>query len=190
MKIPYRRLISFFLLILCIYIVIIHNLISNTARQDPPPNADYLVVLGAKINGEELSLALYYRVFAAVQYLKNNTTTKVVVSGGQGPGESITEAEAMKRYFLNEGISEERIILEADSTTTFENLSFSKNLIDTNKQVIIVSNDFHLYRTTIIAKRLGYENVHTLASKTPWMVKPKLWVREYAAVLKTWIFDH
>jgi uncharacterized SAM-binding protein YcdF (DUF218 family) len=81
MKIPYRMLLYFPLLLLGIYIMIIHYQIGDTAKQKPPENVDYLVVLGAKINGEEMSLALYYRVLAAAQYLKENPLTKVVVSG-------------------------------------------------------------------------------------------------------------
>ncbi|WP_456275252.1 YdcF family protein [Bacillus sp. AK128] len=184
-----RLLICSFLFLTIIYILVVHYQISATAKQIPPKDADYLVVLGAKINGEEMSLALHYRVLIATQYLKENPTTQVVVSGGQGPGESITEAEAMKRYLLNEGIEEQRILTEDQSTTTFENLSFSKELLDSTKQVIIVSSDFHLYRSTIIANRLGYEQIYTLPAKTPWVVKPKLWIREYAAVLKTLMVD-
>ncbi|MFZ3587701.1 YdcF family protein [Bacillus sp. DJP31] len=180
---------SVFLVIACFYIAIVHHLISQTANQLPPDEADYLIVLGAKLNGEDMSLALQYRVEVALIYLERNPQTKVIVSGGQGPGEVITEAEAMARYFLTEGIRKDRIIKEDKSTTTYENLLFSKKYIKGGGPLVIVSNDFHLFRASLIADRVGYEKVHTLAAKTPLIVLPKLWVREYAAVLKTWVFD-
>lgn len=177
------------LLLICLYTVTVHTLIVKKAKETPPSNADYLVVLGARLHGEEMSLSLLYRVEAALKYLRENPTTKVIVSGGQGPGEDITEAEAMYRYFTSEGIAENRVLLEDQSTTTFENLSFSKELTEGSNSVIIVSNDFHLFRSTIIAERVGFENVYTLPAKTPKIVILKLWVREYAAVLKTWVLD-
>ncbi|WP_246939265.1 YdcF family protein [Bacillus pinisoli] len=184
------RLVIYLTLIASIsYISIIHNLIAETAKNAPPRHADYLVILGAKINGKEMSLALYNRVKVALRYLKENPQTIVIVSGGQGPGEDITEAEAMSTYLIKEGISVDRIILEDQSTTTYENLSYSMKLLNPNKQMIIVSNDFHLFRSKMIAERLGYKEVYTLPAETPWIVKPKLWIREYAAVCKTWLFD-
>lgn len=180
---------SIIIIIIGIYVAIVHHLIYQTAIESPPDNVEYVIVLGARIHGERMSLALRYRVETALKYLENNPDSKLVLSGGKGNGEDITEAEAMARFFLGKGIVKDRIILEDQSTTTNENLSFSKRFIEDEKSVLIVSNDFHLFRAKLIAERLGYKNIHTLAAKTPFVVETKLWVREYAAVLKTWVFD-
>jgi uncharacterized SAM-binding protein YcdF (DUF218 family) len=178
-----------FLVLIGFYFLIVHLLIFNTSKQVPPENTDYLVILGARLHGERMSLALQYRVEAALEYLQENPSTKVIVAGGQGPGENITEAEAMSRYFLDRGIEQDRIVLENKSTSTYENLLFSRKLIKQNDQVVIVSNDFHLFRASMIAERVGFQRVDTLPAKTPTVVIVKLWTREYLAVLKTWLFD-
>lgn len=172
-----------------VYIVLVHLLISKTAEQEPPSDVDYMIVLGAKLNGDVMSLSLYYRVREALEYLEANPKTKVIVSGGQGDGETITEAQAMLNYFSENGIDRKRIIMEEKSTSTYENFRFSRELLGEDvKEVVVVTNDFHLYRSLVIAKRQGFEP-YPLAAQTPWVVKGKLWGREYAAVLKTWIFD-
>lgn len=178
--------IPIFLIIL--YVVIVHMAISSTAKKEPPPNIKYLIVLGAQVKGEKLSLSLYNRVVKALEYLKENPTSKVIVSGGQGEGEDITEAEAMARFLSENGIETERIIKEEQSTTTFENIKFSKEFLNGEKEVIIVSNDFHLYRACIIAKRLGLKP-YSLSAETPAKVRTELWIREYIAVAKTLLFD-
>ncbi|WP_339145605.1 MULTISPECIES: YdcF family protein [unclassified Sutcliffiella] len=182
-------LVKFALVPLIIYLSIVHSLIYQSARQEPPEEVDYLIVLGARVRGEMMTKALLFRVEAALEYLRENPNTKVIASGGQGPGEDITEAEAMRRYFVANGIDEDRILLEDRSTTTFENLSFSQELIEADASVAIVSNDFHVYRASIIGKRLGFAEVHTLAGKTPTIAIFKLWSREYFAVAKTWLVD-
>lgn len=180
--------IAIIILIILIYVVVVHISITSTAIKEPPHNINYVIVLGAKIRGEELSLSLYNRVTKALEYLNDNPKSNVIVSGGQGQGESITEAEAMERYFVENGIEKDRIIKEEKSTSTFENIKFSKELLDGETEVVIVSNDFHLYRATIIAKRFGLVP-HTLAAETPTIVKAQLWLREYVAVAKTLLFD-
>ncbi|WP_165763886.1 YdcF family protein [Halalkalibacter urbisdiaboli] len=180
-------LLSIFVMSL-IYIVFVTVAITSTAKQETVENADYVIVLGARLHGETMSLSLQNRVHAALEYLQNNPGAKVIVSGGQGPGESITEAEAMKRFFIEQGIEGERIIKEDQSTSTFENLKLSQPMLEEDATIVIVSNDFHLYRATVIAGRLGMEP-YTLAAKTPAIVKGKMWAREYVAVAKTLIFD-
>ncbi|MBE4909646.1 YdcF family protein [Bacillus luteolus] len=171
------------------YVISVHMLIASIGKEQPPDGVDYMIVLGARLHGEDMSLALYHRVQVALEYLKSNPNTNVVVSGGQGPGEDITEAEAMARFFKENGIEDERIIMEDRSTSTFENLKFSKEVLGSEvDEVVIVSNDFHLFRAKIIANRQGFEP-YMLAAETPRIVREKLWLREYVAVLKTALLD-
>jgi uncharacterized SAM-binding protein YcdF (DUF218 family) len=173
-----------------LYILAVSCFMYAAAHDSPPRKADYLIVLGAKVHGTEMSLSLYNRAQAALRYLEENPGTKVVVTGGKGPGEHITEAEALEAYFLEANISPGRILKEDQSTSTFENFLFAKDLIDDlEASVVIVSNDFHLFRAQMIAERLGYENVHTLAAPTPRVVQAQTYTREYAAVLKSYLVD-
>ncbi len=185
----YVRIFAIFLGLIIAYIAVVHSLMSNAAKQSPPSGISHVIVLGAKLNGDALSLSLYYRVQAAMEYLEANEAAKVIVSGGQGPGESITEAEAMSNFFIKNGIAENRIIREDLSTSTFENFKFSREIVGEEiKEIVVVTNDFHMYRSLVIAKRQGFKP-YSLAAPTPLIVKGKLLIREYLAILKTAIID-
>lgn len=169
-----------------IMIALLHMEMMKTARKSPPPHVPYLIVLGAKVNGEEMSLSLLYRAQKALEYLKENPDTIVIVTGGQGEGEGITEAEALNRFFSENGITKERILKEDRSTSTYENLKFTENLYDI-EEAVIVSNDFHLYRAISLAEKVGIKG-YPLAAETPKVVKISLFIREYAAILKMKVF--
>lgn len=175
------------LIIPLIIISLIHIQIVKTAQQTPPSNIPYLIVLGAKVNGEEMSLSLQYRAKTALAYLVDNPKTVVIVTGGKGKGENITEAEALRRFFIENHINENRILVEDRSTSTYENLKFTKELYKID-EAVIVSNDFHLYRATTFANKVGITG-YPLAAETPKVVKATLFIREYAAVIKMIILD-
>jgi len=125
-----------------------------------------------------------------VRYLKKYPHVQVIVSGGQGSDEDQTEASVMLEYLLNNGIEASRIIAEDRSTSTYENLLFSKELLPKEtKHVTIVSNDFHLKRAKYLAETLDLE-VDVVAAKTPKSVEAKLKLRERAALLKTYIIGY
>lgn len=170
----------------------IEGLILTGAQSDENKNADFVIVLGAALHGEQLSLTLVSRMNKALTYLKAHPDTMVVVSGGQGPGESLTEAEAMKRFLVAGGINENRILKEENSTSTIENLTFSKAIIEKytqqTPQVMLTTNDFHMYRAKILAQRLGLQ-VNALPSETPLSIRFNAYFREYFAVIKSYIFD-
>ncbi|WP_203362386.1 YdcF family protein [Bacillus sp. REN10] len=156
-----------------------------TAAEKPPANAAHLLVLGAKVNGTEMSLSLQYRVNTALDYLKKNPQSKVIVSGGQGPGEEITEAEAMKRFFIENGIPKDKILVEDESTSTYENIIFSKKKFKI-KEAVIVTSDFHLYRAKKLAEQQGLK-AYTLAAPTPEITKVQAYIREFAAITKMFL---
>ncbi|MGG4488042.1 YdcF family protein [Metabacillus idriensis] len=165
-----------------IYTGFLHYNIHRYSSEKAIDEADYLIVLGAKVKGTVPSLSLQYRADAAAEYLKDNPNTIAVASGGQGPGEEITEAEAISRILQNHGIEESRIIKESKSTSTIENLTFSKALLPPNvKKGLIVTNDFHIYRSCMIAKDLGLD-AKGLAAKTPASAILKSYIREYLAI--------
>lgn len=180
-----KRILLFILIIFMIGIGFCgyaHYLITKTAEEKTPGDIPYVIVLGARVNGSELSLSLLYRMQTSLQYLQAYPDSQVIVTGGKGTGEDITEAEAMKQYLLENGITESRILLEDQSTSTYENLTFTKELFGV-EEAVIVSNDFHLYRAIQNAESLGI-TAFPLAAETPAIVKWKLYIREYAAILK------
>ncbi|WP_341300753.1 YdcF family protein [Lysinibacillus sp. FSL H8-0500] len=165
--------------------------IERQATSNADGSADYMIILGAKVKpGGVPSLSLKSRLEVAVQYLMNYPHVKVVVSGGQGPDEDRTEASVMQEYLEQNGIETTRIIVEDQSTSTFENLAFSKELLPKEtKKITIVSNDFHLKRATYLAQSLDFE-VDAVAAETPKSVESKLRLRERAALLKTYIVGY
>lgn len=177
------------ILISCIipfaYVCFAHYQITKTAKKTPPNNIKHLIVLGAQVKGTKMSLSLSYRAKTALDYLLKHPETNVIVTGGKGQGEHITEAEALKRYFLENGIEKKRILVEDRSTSTVENIRFSKELFKID-EAIIVSNDFHLYRALKIAENEGIKG-YPLAAETPDIAKPKMYTREYAALLKFYL---
>ena len=152
---------------------------------------DYAIVLGARVkeNGEP-SLSLQYRLETAIEYLKKYPHVKVIVSGGQGKEEPMSEAERMYTYLLKAGIEKERIIQEDASTSTYENLSFSKELLpEGEKGLTIISSDFHLTRAQYLAEKLDLE-VDVVPAQTPKSVEEKMRLRERAALLKTYVMGY
>lgn len=136
--------------------LLVEGLIFSGMFSKGKDNLDYLIVLGAQVRKQEPSPALKKRLHTAYAYLEKNPDTKVVVSGGKGSGEEISEAEAMCKYLLELGIEKERILMEDASTNTVENLKFSAELIDKEAQVGIVTNNFHVYRSVRLARKQGY----------------------------------
>lgn len=177
--------ISITLLVGVICFIVIEGFIINGMLKNGEPNLDYIIVLGAQVKGEDPSRVLTARLNTAYKYLIENKKTKVIVSGGQGEGEDISEAEAMKRYLLAKGIDTDRIIIEGKSVNTQENLKFSFALInEKDAKVGIVTSDFHVYRAVAIANKQGCENVDGLAAPVDWGIEVHYMVREFFAVIK------
>lgn len=191
-----QNIIKWFIFLVMVFLlsfVLILGLILFEGKNSENLEVDYIIVLGARLYGDVPSPSLAERLKTACAYLKEHENASVVVSGGQGPGETITEAEAMKRYLSNKGIDENRIIREDQSTSTFENLRFSLTKIqeidpNANPEIIIVSNDFHLFRAKMLARRLGVKP-YGLPAKTPPTSMLKSYLREYFAVLKSFLLD-
>lgn len=173
--------------------MIIEGLILIEGNKKSENKVDYVLVLGARLYGTVPSPALLERLMVAKDYLTENKDVKVVVSGGQGEDEYIPEAQAMKEYLVDNGIEEDRIIIEDKSTSTFENLQFSLDTIrefddKEDIDVLIVTNKFHMFRAKFLAKRIGM-NPYGLSTKIPPTIIIQSYIREYFAVIKSFIFD-
>lgn len=160
-------------------------------------SCEYLIVLGAKVDGFALTDALRARLDQAVLFLEKFPETRVIVSGGQGKGEYVTEASAMAEYLIRCGVACDKIFMEAHSATTRENLIMSGQVIRKERELLgnpverlsavsvgIVTNNFHIYRACEIAAQTGYGKVTAVPAYTAWIMLPNYMAREFFAVCK------
>lgn len=145
-----------------------------------PEGLDYLIVLGARVNEDGApSLSLQHRIHAAAEYSKENPNTILIASGGKGSDEPFSEAECIRRELIAAGVDEKRILLEDQSTSTAENLRFSKALMRSpDASVGIVTNNFHVYRAVRHARHEGLTNAHGIAAAYIGPTLPHYMIRE------------
>lgn len=178
-------------------LIVIEGIIIGYPKHDTS-NSDYIVVLGAGLrDGYYPSAMLRFRLNAAMECINDKQNAgKIVVSGGQGKDEEISEAKAMKDYLIENGVPEQRILAEDESKTTFENFKYSKEVIEKDSgksidecHIKIVTTDFHAFRANLIASRNGYENATSYSCETVWYLIPVSYFRESFAVVKSILFD-
>lgn len=179
-----RRCLTALLLLGFVALSITGGVIARSAHGTDAPEADYLIVLGCKVNGTTPSLMLRQRIDTAAAYLNACPDAIAIVSGGQGNGENITEAACMYDHLTAVGIARERILLEDRSTSTMENLLFSMELMESDASVAIVSNEFHLYRAGQMAQSLGLDPALIPASTEYPILTASYYLREILAVWK------
>lgn len=153
------------------------------ARSKPEPGADYVIILGAQVKGRRPSRSLLRRIEAGAVYLRENPQTRVIASGGRGKDEEITEAECIKNTLIEMGISEDRILMESASVSTWENLQFSMDIGGYDKTYVIVTNGFHLYRAVRTAGMIGMSKVSGMAAKSEPVLLLNYYVREFFAYI-------
>ena len=176
-----KRFLAMFIAMGLVYFVIIEIPIIDESSGDGDFDADYLIVLGAAVHGDTPSLSLVERLSAAKDYLTKHPDTVAIVSGGQGGGENVSEAQAMYEWLCEKGIDPERIIMENKATSTYENLKFSREIINArsdNATIAVVSSEYHLCRAKLIAKTLDME-IHTVPAHTTYFsIKLNYFIRE------------
>lgn len=147
------------------FFLIIYGKSDNVTYQE-----DAVIVLGAAVHGKTPSLTLKKRLDKAVEYHGQNPDAIIIVSGGQGAQEDISEAEAMKIYLIDKGVNPDKIIKEDKSTSTAENFAFSKEILDKrftdDYTVAFITNEYHTLRAGLCARRAGFENISHLHSNT------------------------
>lgn len=174
------------ILFLCVAVTAVAETIGmvRVAMRRPPENTT-AVVLGCSVKGERPSRILEERLDAAYTYLEDNPRAICVLSGGQGKGEDISEAECMYRYLTERGIAPERLLKEDSSTTTEENLKYSIQLLKEqgmDSKITIVTSEFHEYRANKTAERLGITSYST-PSHTFFIYFLTYYVRELYGIL-------
>lgn len=150
------------------------------------PEADYIIVLGAQMRSWGPSVVYKARLDSAIVYLNNNPEAKVVVTGGQGGNEPVSEGEGGKVYLMEQGISEDRIIVENTSLDTDENVSNALELINATDDMTIgiVTNNFHVFRGMMLARRYTDADIMGIAAHTEYQYLPNNMVRETFGILK------
>ncbi len=148
---------------------------------------EYVVVLGAGVHGTTPSLSLRNRLDAAYDFLIKNPDVICIVSGGQGDGEQITEAQCMFNDLVAKGIDPGRIWQEDQATSTEENLHFSLDLIEQRTgqrptQINLLSSEYHLYRAGLFAKAQGVTAYGVPAETTKFVLRINYFLREIAGV--------
>ena len=180
-----------FVILVCagmVIFLVVESFIISGFSKSAPDGLDYLVVLGAQMKVSGPSRALQYRLDAAIEYLVNNPDTYVIVSGGQGTDEHISEAQGMYDYLISKGISAERVIKEDRSKNTFQNLTFSAEYLDKEADSVgVVSNNFHVFRAVKIAKKAGYQNVSGIAARGEPFLQLNNMMREFLGVMKDFL---
>ncbi len=147
---------------------------------------DYVIIHGAGLlEGDRISKLLRDRLDKAVKvYRKDPTPPKMIPSGGKGADESISEAEAMKKYLLETGIPEEDILMEDASATTLENLQNSKMIIDaagSRAYTALVTSNYHVYRALRYCRRIGL-TCTGIGSRVAFYYWPSALIREFIAI--------
>ena len=185
-----RTLKRIFTCILCIGLLVVgvtECIIIDASFGDPEAHCDYMVVLGAGVHGDQPSLSLRNRIDAAYDYLTAHPDVVAVLSGGQGEGENITEAQCMFDHLTAMGIDEHRLIMEDKATSTWENLNFSLTLIEEKygqrpEMLGVLSSEYHLFRASLFADACGVEFVGVPAKTTKVSLRINYFMREVAGV--------
>ena len=187
------NLIKYCLIALLVYFIICNVIIFIYANQKPAANADTLVVLGSQVVGTPAQVPpnLQNRLDTAFDYLQSNPNTKVVVCGGQGSDESATEASVMADYLVKKGIDSSRVHLEDRSRRTAQQFVYANQVLPLGKTVV-VTNDFHILRSIMLAKRSGINDISGLSAPIAYNNFDKYYamIREPLALLNSWLFDH
>jgi len=182
-----RKLLRILTVALCLFLLayaVTGVIVISASIGDPFESCDYLIVLGAGVNGTVPSLSLRDRLDAALSYLQQHPGTVCIVSGGQGRGEDITEAECMRRYLTAAGIDNSRIIKEEQATSTEENLRYSLALMQRNDatRIGVLSSEYHLFRAGLMAKNQGFDAVLVPAETSRWSLRMNYYMREVVAL--------
>ncbi|MFT3982795.1 MAG: YdcF family protein [Lachnospiraceae bacterium] len=178
-----------FLLTVGVVLILITQLcICGSFLEKGEAGLDYLIVLGAQMKRNGPSRALQYRLEKAYAYFRENPDTILIVSGGQGANEHISEAQGMYDYLIRCGVPDKQIIKEDQSVNTVQNLTFSAAHLDRKKaHVGIVTNNFHVFRSVQIAKKIDYKNVCGIAARSEPLLQCSNMLRETLSVVKDFL---
>lgn len=166
---------------------------SLASRHKPPYDRDYIAILGCAIRKDgTLTPLLKGRVDAAIAFAKEQKektgkAVRFVPSGGKGSDEIISEGEAMTRYLIEQGIPKEQILPETESKNTFENVKFSRDIIEADTKgdynAAFATTNYHVFRGYILSKKNNLKNAQGISAKTKWYFFPNAFLREVVGLV-------
>ncbi|APQ76905.1 YdcF family protein [Clostridium botulinum] len=147
----------FFMILVILIIIILASKIVYFGFKSHPQKSDSIIILGCKVKGNDPTPFLKWRLDEGLRLYNEGYGKYIIVSGAKGPGENISEAEAMQKYLVQKGLDKKFIILEDKSRNTLENIKFSKKKMEDNNlsSSIIVSNKYHLKRAELLCQKEG-----------------------------------
>lgn len=189
MKVLKTFFIILFVISLCISLPTLSTII-NTVTFSNPQKSDCIIVLGGQIIDKRPSLTLQYRLEKAVELYNEKYAKYIIVSGGQKKGELYTEASVMKNWLIDKGIPQNVIIQDTTSKNTYENIKYSKDIMGRNSlnTAIIVTSDFHLYRSLRLAK-LANIKASGASAKSVRYINVYDYSKEIISVIRSYIYD-
>lgn len=159
-----------------------------TFNATPSDDAEYVIVLGCKVNANGPSVELSRRIDAASEFAKAHPNATIIATGGKGHDEPMEESTAIQLGLVSRGVPIDRILFELKSTSTKENLEYACDVVSKmgmgdlkKKNVVIVSSSFHLYRASKIAEGLGFEQLSYIGATGKKILLPQYYTREYGA---------
>ncbi len=169
-----------------VFLVVLGILMGTAAKRASEVKADAVIVLGAAVHGDRVTWVLRNRLDTAADWLAAHPDAVCVVSGGQGDGESVTEASAMQKYLVErKGVDPARILVEDKAENTRENFAFSKALIDerlgSDAKIAFVTTDFHVFRAGRVAMKAGISAVG-IAAPDVWYIRINNFLRECVGI--------
>ncbi|MDL2294791.1 YdcF family protein [Ruminococcaceae bacterium OttesenSCG-928-D13] len=178
-----------------IFVFLLSDFLCVLAR--PRKNKDYVIVLGASLVDGRPSPLLARRIDAALRFYRKQAKKRapptLIMSGGQGADEAVSEAEAMRNYAIEQGVPPEHILLEGKSRNTYENMLYSKEVIERDRaarglaetpyKAIFATSGYHILRSGMLARKVGLAAVG-IAGRTALYYRPTALLREYVAYVK------
>lgn len=194
-----KLLIAALALVLAVVVIygVLLGVVVSGERDQIQGEPQIMIILGCQVKPWGPSILLQDRLDKALDYLADHPDMTVVVTGGKGTDEVMSEAQAMHDYLVEHGFPSGQILLEDRAESTVENIRFSKELLaehgyDITDDIVVVSNGFHLARTRMLWKRMdGGDNLSTLAAPSSHLPsRLKMYVREPLVLAKAILFDH
>ncbi|MDR7073432.1 YdcF family protein [Fictibacillus barbaricus] len=187
----YKKTTAIIITLTVLFAGTLETLILLSANTDPDKvsgKIDTVLILGGGTKNNRPGAVLKGRLDKALDYAEDHKDLHFIVSGGLGFRKTESEGAIMKSYLVKHGVDPERVKIEGKATSTYENLLYSEPLINPGANVLIVTSDFHLFRTKMIAKRLGVD-AEGLGSPIRISSVPQAHVREYMAIIKSYFTD-
>lgn len=172
---------------LALYFIVLLNLYTLTTALNlihfNIPQLDYLVVLGAGLDGDKVTPLLASRIDKAIQLYHRQPSVQLIMTGGQGDDELIAEGLAMANYALAKDLPSEAVIIEDRAVNTEENIAFSQQLMTKEKaKFAVVSNNYHVFRALLLAREQGLKCIG-FGAKTKWYFAINAFIREFIGYL-------